>query len=166
MPSIEENLNNSKKQIIATFFLTKSVKETAETLNYSYHWVYQVLRSFDIICKTRKKTSVAFKQLNHKKKLDIATAYQNGMPVNHIRCKFNISNVVLYLVISELNISKRYNNKSLNWNQLPEEIKAGLMAEVLILNSLSMPYAQIARELKLPLSRVRNLIENKEYASI
>ena len=147
-------VENSKKDILAVYFLTGSVEKTAKTLNYSYSWVYRVLKRAGLISVKKNSVSTALKNLTDEQKQLILADYKKGVSVNDIRKKYNVSTSCLYMLLSRYNLTQRYQRTTLSWDKLPKEVQASYAAETILLFESGVSRQKIAERFNLPLSRI------------
>lgn len=152
--------DTSKKTVIATYLLTNSVQETAKQLHYSYSWVYRILHQVGLINVKLKKIHQSINTLNQSQINDIAVDYLSGMLTNNILLKHNINSTTLYVIVSKMNLPVRHKKRAFAWHLLPKETQANISAEVLLLYSQGLSMSEIGRQLNLPFSRVRVIINS------
>lgn len=152
-------LETSKKTVIATYLLTTSVQETAKQLNYSYSWVYRILYQVGLINVRLKKINQSIHNLTLETINEIAIDYLQGMSTKSILIKHNINSTTLYVIASKMNLPNRNKKRAFSWGKLSKAEQANLTAEVLLLNYQGESLAEISRQLKLPFSRVRFIVQ-------
>jgi DNA invertase Pin-like site-specific DNA recombinase len=152
--------DNPSKLIIATFLETGSIEQTATSLNYSFSWTYRVLDKFGVINRKPRTIKKICKTLTSKESSNLVSDYLSGQPTKLILSKYNISSTTLYLILNRNKIIGRKRKTGFSWNKLSIQDKAYLSANVICLAQENKSLQQIAKELELPLSRVRLILNN------
>lgn len=159
-------LQSTKKTVIATYLLTNSVKDTARELNYSYSWVYRILYQVGLINVQLKKIRCSINNLSENEFNAIVTDYLAGLSTNTILKVHNISSTTLYVILAKMNVPCRNKKRGFNWSRLSKENQVGISAEVIYLFSEGVSMAEIARQLKIPFSRVRCILQDLTGSSV
>lgn len=150
--------DDPEKLIIATYLETQSILETAKKLNYSFSWIYRILNKFKVVNSKPKNTKKLNKNLSSKISSSLIADYLAGKHTSLILSKYNISSTTLYFILNQNKIIRRNKGKNFNWANLSKEEKAYLSATIICYAQQGKSLQGIAKELEIPFSRVRNII--------